>query len=193
MILFETRSIEGTESCIVLIKQTINRINLRAGARIGRTTALPSQPRRSPPLARQVPNSHRQGQRAQPVSQNRRLSMMNLPALPERDGGCKNHHNASNRIHARILLAPPVKRAAAASILSAKPLDRPRRPQSYDERERNAARMEIPCPTLPPLPHRSKRPRSTPRTARSRPKWSTSAAGTCRSSIPLPAPASALD
>jgi hypothetical protein len=62
---------------------------------------------------------------------------MNLPAFPDGERGGHEHHNPSNGVHVQILSAPPAKRPAAASILNGKWLDRPCRPQSYDESERN--------------------------------------------------------
>jgi hypothetical protein len=69
-------------------------------------------------LPRQMPNAHRQSQRAKPASQHRSFSAMNLPALPESNSGGQNHHDAANSIHARILSAPRANRAATAAILS---------------------------------------------------------------------------
>jgi len=34
--------------------------------------------------------------------------MMNLPSLPERKTGCKNHHDASNGIHALLISVAPL-------------------------------------------------------------------------------------
>src|SRR3984957_10208856 len=53
------------------------------------------RPRRFP---RQVPHAQRQGYRAKRISQHSSFSVMNLPALPEGNGGDYEHHDASNGI-----------------------------------------------------------------------------------------------
>src|ERR1700722_15332922 len=73
------------------------------------------RPRRLP---RQVPHAQRQGDRAKPISQQSRFSVMNLPALPEGNGGSNKHHDASNRIQVCIL-SPPEDQAPADQATTA--------------------------------------------------------------------------
>src|SRR5450631_308815 len=146
-------------------------------------------------LACHVPDCKAQRQHAQSIAQKRGMSGVNLPSPPERNARGQQHQHSSKLVHApvfssillRILSVP----AAPPILTRSRPRLTPLPPHPYRERSKGRLLKGTPSCLIPPrrLPNRpqlhSRRPPSTPRTAPSRPRWWTLAAGTCRSNIPV--------